>query len=481
MKSAKLIILLATVGIIGNVGLCCFGQNLVKDKIAVDSTTFSGKYNGNNLLIGIDNPKDFLTCIKGLTLNGKIIPLIIIEGVVEIPFEKNGLKIGDNVSLTVVFRKGCPIKCLNEQVLQGYGQNLVINGSFEEYTSCTEGISQFNFMKGWRNPTAGSPDYFSTCMNYEDSQVPDNMSGYQFPHSGKAYAGIIARVPYHPLIERDQFINGNREYIEGEFLKPLVKDKQYSYTMYFCLASGSNEYLNKMEVLFSPKPIHYGGVNNIDAEPQIKFDITDFTDTLQWKRLNYVYTADGGEKYFIIGVFAVDKNLKIEKRKANPAKHNGGKIGAYYFIDDVSLVDVSDTGKQTETAIKPVPPESSPKEDFNTATEKPVILKNVFFETGKSTLLPTSYSELDLLVAYLKKKSHKIEINGHTDNVGKEVDNLHLSEARAKAVSDYLISKGILATRISHKGFGSTVPIAGNDTEQGRQQNRRVEFKCEQY
>ena len=71
--------------------------------------------------------------------------------------------------------------------------------------------------------------------------------------------------------------------------------------------------------------------------------------------------------------------------------------------------------------------------------------------------------------------SLKIQINGHTDNVGKDADNLILSDARAKSVIAYLVAKGIADARLSFKGFGAAVPIAKNDSEEGRAMNRRTE------
>lgn len=109
--------------------------------------------------------------------------------------------------------------------------------------------------------------------------------------------------------------------------------------------------------------------------------------------------------------------------------------------------------------------------------EEVVILENVLFQTNKSVLLEQSYTPLDKLVQQLQtNKSIKIEIRGHTDNAGKEAKNQVLSEQRAKAVLNYLISKGIETNRFSCKGFGSTQPITSNDTEEGREKNRRVEF-----
>lgn len=109
--------------------------------------------------------------------------------------------------------------------------------------------------------------------------------------------------------------------------------------------------------------------------------------------------------------------------------------------------------------------------------KKPVILKNVLFENNKNILLPASYVELDKLVNMLKQNTFlNIEIRGYTDNIGKEKNNKILSEQRAKAVCDYLISKSISSKRLLYKGFGSDHPIASNQTPEGREQNRRVEF-----
>ncbi|MBU7577948.1 MAG: OmpA family protein, partial [Flavihumibacter sp.] len=86
--------------------------------------------------------------------------------------------------------------------------------------------------------------------------------------------------------------------------------------------------------------------------------------------------------------------------------------------------------------------------------------------------------ELDKLVQLLKDNpTLRIQINGHTDAVGKASDNLALSNARAQAVVDYLVKKGIQPARLSFKGFGATQPIADNNTEEGRAKNRRTEVK----
>jgi outer membrane protein OmpA-like peptidoglycan-associated protein len=107
-----------------------------------------------------------------------------------------------------------------------------------------------------------------------------------------------------------------------------------------------------------------------------------------------------------------------------------------------------------------------------------VVLNNVFFDVNKFDLKPESQVELDKLLQLLAENpSLKIEIGGHTDNVGKPADNLNLSNSRAKAVVNYLVSKGIPLQRLTAKGYGETKPMADNKTEAGRALNRRTEMK----
>lgn len=106
-----------------------------------------------------------------------------------------------------------------------------------------------------------------------------------------------------------------------------------------------------------------------------------------------------------------------------------------------------------------------------------IALRNIFFDTGKSTLRPESNSELDRLVKLMKDVPNlKIELSGHTDNTGSASLNNELSQARAEAVVSYLKGKGIAGDRMTAKGYGSSKPIATNATPAGRQENRRTEF-----
>ncbi len=114
---------------------------------------------------------------------------------------------------------------------------------------------------------------------------------------------------------------------------------------------------------------------------------------------------------------------------------------------------------------------------ITSSLEEIIVLQNIFFETGSAALLTSSDPELNKLLWTLRNNvGMKIEIRGHTDDVGEEGYNQQLSEARAKAVYDYLLSRGIETSRLRYKGFGESKPISDNSIPEGRKQNRRTEF-----
>lgn len=145
---------------------------------------------------------------------------------------------------------------------------------------------------------------------------------------------------------------------------------------------------------------------------------------------------------------------------------NVDKEGYLFYSDYFELKEARDKQKAYELKIalkKPV------------AGEK-VVLKNIFFDVNKFDLKQESNSEILKLASFMKNNpTVKIEVSGHTDSTGDKKANQILSENRAKAVMNALIEKGIAATRMNYKGYGDVKPVASNDTEDGRAQNRRTE------
>lgn len=147
---------------------------------------------------------------------------------------------------------------------------------------------------------------------------------------------------------------------------------------------------------------------------------------------------------------------------------NASKSGYLFYSENFSLENYTEDKPFIQNVpLRPI------------AEGEKIILKNIFFETAKYDLKSQSKAELNKLVAFLRKNENlKIEISGHTDNTGSTSSNLLLSQNRAKAVRSYLINTGnISADRLTSKGFGSSQPIADNETEEGKAKNRRTEFQ----
>jgi len=145
---------------------------------------------------------------------------------------------------------------------------------------------------------------------------------------------------------------------------------------------------------------------------------------------------------------------------------NVNRKGYLFYSENFDLSkNPPDSTYQIDIALQPIEVNAS------------IILKNVFFDTKQTQLKPESITELDNVVLLMKENPNlKIQIGGHTDNVGKPEDNQKLSLGRAVSVVNYLLGKGIMNDRLTFKGFGETKPIADNKTEQGRALNRRTEL-----
>jgi OOP family OmpA-OmpF porin len=310
--------------------------------------------------------------------------------------------------------------------------------------------------KYWRTPTFSSPDYYHADGD-KITGTPKNDFGNQVPHSGKAYAGICLTKDYI-------------EYIAVHLTDTLKQGEEYLIELYISRADKSLTSVDEFGVLFTDKIKWSLDLKGIAQKPSVDFISNGkYRDKDDWTKLSGSYVAEGFETTIILGHFIYD----------NPERFRGF---CHYYIDDVSVSLVT---KESDANSEPIVKDSlivtNTKEDVSQPLSpeigKRIPLKNIFYATNESELLPESFTELDKLADYLNDNPNTaIEISGHTDNSGSEVQNKKLSEARAKAISEYLASKGINKSRMRHMGYGSTKPLTTNSTEEGRQLNRRVEF-----
>jgi outer membrane protein OmpA-like peptidoglycan-associated protein len=350
-------------------------------------------------------------------------------------------------------------------------ENLVYNSSFEEYRHCPTKIDAMGVMReadAWWQPTGGSSDYFNACGGRE-CNVPRNKMGFQEAHSGTAYCGIYC--------SQEQY----REYLQTELKTPLRKGKRYRVSFWTSLAEKSPHAVATLGAVLTPeriedsargilmekesKAIGNNGSQSIATffTPQVVNIAENVIDnTKEWIEVSGEFIAKGGERFLTIGNF-------YSFNRSNVVSTNGTNTplpGAYYYIDDIEVICLD----SIETTSKPKTEEAR--------VGKIVILENIFFATGESEVLQQSYNELMKLKELLESNpSMQIELRGHTDNQGTKDYNQKLSEARAKAVVDYLVERGIDRSRLTSIGYGKSQPIADNATSEGRQQNRRVEYR----
>jgi len=351
-------------------------------------------------------------------------------------------------------------------------QNLVVDPSFENKIKCPKGIvlSKKKFVLiDWKIPTGGTTDYMNKCNKYGVS-VPKNIAGEQKAKDGNGYIRILAGKTYG---------TNYVEYIQGKLASPLIEGKEYEVEFWVSLGEYSPLSASCLGAFLSADEIERKGGRPLKVQPQIRS--TNFiTDTNNWVKISGTYIAQGEEKFITIGAFP-RKGVKDYKLRMSREIWFLllGSPNASYYIDDVKVelkrVDKGSQQKELDTLTRDL-------DRIDTLALNPVILENVFFDVGSSRLGKESNVELDSLISFLNSNEHiHIQLNGHTDNSGIEKENLKLSAGRVKAVRDYLVSGGINSSRIKFIGFGSLHPIRSNNTEQGKQANRRVEFVIVKY
>ncbi|MCG2461868.1 OmpA family protein [Flavobacteriaceae bacterium F89] len=330
-----------------------------------------------------------------------------------------------------------------------WGQNLVRNPSFEDYNACPDNLGSFNSdLIYWSTPSLGSTDYFNACSS--SMGIPDNFNGSQASKFGHGYAGMYLYAP-----------GDYREYMQAELTQNLIKGARYTLSFYLCRAEKSDFSITDLGVVFSEEKIDLSikkelSKMQLSRIKENRFHWVNIANTKfysnsdEWVLVTTEFTATGIERFMTLGNFKSNRATRLKKIRG------GSNKGAYYYVDMVSLVKISEKGY---------------------LVDKPQILETLFFEFDKYELPEASIEELNDLYAILQEDtSIQLEINGYTDNVGSDSYNESLSKKRAKAVATYLLGLGLKENRVQWNGLGGTNPIHNNDTPEGRKKNRRVEF-----
>ncbi|APQ18092.1 hypothetical protein A9200_08365 [Maribacter hydrothermalis] len=340
-----------------------------------------------------------------------------------------------------------------------FGQNLVLNPSFEKYHNCPVKLGNLEKdVLDWNMPTLGSTDYFNGCSTVMGT--PENFNGKQPANFGVGYVGFYMYAP-----------NDYREYIQAKLSSTLKKGEQYRISFYVSLAERSDFAVKEFGIRFTEFPVdvetskvlsglHFSRLKG-DTSKAVEISYSKYySDEIKWVKLTTEFIASGTENYMIIGNFKNNKRTQKYQTKRKITK------GSYYYLDMVSVSNVNS---------KPLNYNDISLKEYE--LDSVHIFKDVYFNSNKSKIRGKYQQEMEALLFYLKTNTAiDIEIFGHTDSIGTDSFNKKLSLKRADEVVAYLTKNGIQKNRITFQGFGSLKPIATNKTEAGRFLNRRVEF-----
>ena len=328
----------------------------------------------------------------------------------------------------------------------GITQNLVPNPGFEAYDHLPTllnktGLDFERAVRHWTVPNEASTDLVSPRLN------SSNLKSIS-ARSGNNMAGIVINgdfwAEYVGVKLKDSLVPGEHYYIEYWLSRPRYYSKKKPVPTYL------NDHFG---IRFDYK-IYQFDKRIIERKPQVPATAEVFVEPARWTKVTGSFVADAPYNYLYLGHFW-DKETKPEIATG------------YYFIDDIYVESFKSEAVDFE-------PSRYYQIEGSVAS---ILMENIYFETDKYELLPESFEELDKLVRILKKNPGiQIDIHGHTDSEGSLDHNITLSKNRAKAVREYLETNGIPTSRLSTAGHGYTKPIADNATNEGRQQNRRVEF-----
>ena len=326
--------------------------------------------------------------------------------------------------------------------------NLIPNSSFEatfgSSNDWTKERKEFNdHISDWQSPTDATPDIFKNDVAYSFNYLIQGL-GHDLSHSGETMVGITTFV--HPSSIKLH----KREYLHVQLNQSIFKNKKYKISAWIKSPKRTLR-ASHLSFLFTNQSFYKKTVNRLAAEPE--WTIDTILGANNWTKIEYTFIAQNDAQYLTIGNFENNDNVQYNYIAKKPV------LFAYYYFDDIEIIEI-------EEPTIPV-----------LVKGKTFTLNNIHFEFDKAILLSSSFAELEKLTIQMNNQpDFNIEIRGHTDNQGNDIYNQKLSEARAQAVVNYLVGNGISKERLSFKGYGESLPVTENETENGRQLNRRVEL-----
>ena len=356
--------------------------------------------------------------------------------------------------------------------------NLVENGSFEQTEKkIKSGEGEILLATPWFSPSLENQADMYSKDNKKGYGIPTNDRGYMHVNSGSNYAGFRA-YSYRAKMPRT--------YLQIKLSKPLIAGKKYCVKFDIALSKTSKYASNNIGMYISEKKPKEKDIETYALVPQVRNSRNKiFEDRHVWETVCGVYVAQGNERYISIGNFVADAEMKDKQdylKKPKLKEFPQLQVAeAYYYIDDVSVINLEeidicaceaddDGGNEMKVVYT-----ASTSDDMEMSAADKIALKNVFFAKNGTT--PSSASGVREVIDILKANpTISLEVVGHMDKVENKENLNDLSTERAKAIYDYLIKNGISADRLSYKGMKSSQPLDDSGTQSSLAKNRRVNF-----
>lgn len=346
-------------------------------------------------------------------------------------------------------------------------ENLIANGGFESKNWCPSDYTQTELktLKDWRQANAGTPDHFDPCAGNGASGVPKNLFGSQHALEGKAYAGIVLYSSSKPEY---------REYLQAPLLRPLKAGEWICVEWWVCAADEARLITDGLGAAFTSEAVRRVGEGRLDLEPRVSNpSLHMLSDRWSWLRLSDVFNAAGEERFVTFGNFLSPDQLRVMERQDASMPDNNW---AYVYLDDIRIRPVAKP--EDCSCLNATLREQVTDPPWQSYQRNHVRWDAVLFDFDSYELNESAQAQIEAVASEMRNNRFLvIEVNGHTDWVGSDGYNLVLSEQRAQTVLSALQERGVDPNRLKLSWHGSTKPIAENETETGRKQNRRVDFE----
>lgn len=364
------------------------------------------------------------------------------------------------------------LSCLTAlSIAQG---NMIENGSFESVNKKIKGGGWVEYTTGWSSPTDAKADIFSSNAKADDYKTPINMYGDTDPLEGSNYAGLIM----YSYKDAEP-----RQYLQAQLTEKMKEDKVYCVKMNVMLSMLSKYSCNNLGIYISKKPLTPEEIEAYNIQPQIIHSQNRiFSEQFDWEPICQTYIADGGEEYITIGNFATEEDTQNEKIKKPKGITGTQARSAYYYIDDVSVMNMAgvescecelDAGGNAINVVYSVETSTEMELDVTEDIER----TRIYFDDGSDLVGELAMADIIKVAELLKEHpKYKVKVVGHTDPVEEAKASGNISLNRANAVKNALVENGVNEGKLLVVGVQDFEPITSDATAAGQAQNRRVMF-----